>query len=436
MATFKAEVYAHQKRDDGTYNIKIRVTHNRRKKYLPTVWYVSKDDLTRSLKIKNQKYIDLTDDLIKKYRGICANIGDRLKGMSVEQVVDCIAKGDSNEHFDLDIVQYGLAYIKHLQETGHKGTASNYRVAINNLIKFVGREQISIKEITVNFINDWIEWIRSTPSQSSRRKGDRAPSLYLTQIRALYNRAKVEYNDEEAGIIRLPYSPFNKIVFPKQPTTRKRALSIEKLRKIAELPYTLIRQYDTTRFNMAKDVFMLSFGLIGMNAVDLYGCTDCKNGRLTYERTKTRTRRADHAEISIKIQPELEALVKKYRDPSGRRVFRFYQMYSSPAYFTKALNKGLKQIGEAAGISDLEFYAARHTWATIALNDAGVDKYTVHAALNHVDDSMKVTDIYIKKSWEPIDHANRLVLDLVKLDLSNVQEYRKKDASQNKVMDD
>lgn len=52
MATFKAEVYAHQKKEDGTYNIKIRVTHNKKKKYLATVWYVTQKDLTRSLKIK------------------------------------------------------------------------------------------------------------------------------------------------------------------------------------------------------------------------------------------------------------------------------------------------------------------------------------------------------------------------------------------------
>jgi len=36
MATFKAEVYAHQKRADGTYNIKIRgYTPKRGKKYNP-----------------------------------------------------------------------------------------------------------------------------------------------------------------------------------------------------------------------------------------------------------------------------------------------------------------------------------------------------------------------------------------------------------------
>lgn len=70
----------------------------------------------------------------------------------------------------------------------------------------------------------------------------------------------------------------------------------------------------------------------------------------------------------------------------------------------------------------MEFYAARHSWATIANNDAGVDKYTVHTALNHVDEDMRVTDIYIRKSWNKIDAANRAVLDFLKLNLPSVDE--------------
>ena len=169
-------------------------------------------------------------------------------------------------------------------------------------------------------------------------------------------------------------------------------------------------------------MFLLSFCLVGINAIDLYNCTDCKDGRITYQRTKTKDRRVDKAEISIKIEPEIQALVDKYRDPSGERVFKFYKMYSSLDTLSAAINKGLKKIGELIGVDDLEFYAARHSWATIALNDAEVDKYTVHAALNHVDDSMKVTDMYIRKSWDPIDKANRKVLDLVQLSLGKVEE--------------
>ena len=417
MATFKAEVYAHQKREDGTYNIKIRVTQNKRKKYLSTVWYVTKDDLTRSLKLKNQKYIDLTNDLIRKYRDRCDRVGERLKSMTVEQVVELITSSDG-EKFELDIVAYTWKEIERMKASGHSGNAYSYVTAIRSLVKFVGREQVMISEITVKFLQDWANWIAKQPKVTRGY----VQHNYLNRMRAIHNRAKREFNDEDAGIIRIPNSPFSHIDFPKLPATRKRALTAEQIQAISKLDYTMIMQPGTNRFNFAKDLFMLSFCLIGMNGIDLYNCTDCKNGRLTYQRTKTRERRIDKAEISIKIEPEVQALIDKYRDPSGERVFKFYKLYSSMDTFTAAINKGLKRIGELVGIDDLEFYAARHSWATIALNDAGVDKYTVHTALNHVDDSMRVTDIYIRKSWEPIDQANRKVLDLLNLSLNNVNE--------------
>ena len=426
MATFKAEVYAHQKRADGTYNIKIRVIHQKRKKYIPTTYYVTKDDLTRTtFKLKNQKYIDATDDMIKKYRSICDRMGERLKSMTVEQVVDAITN-DNGEHFDLDIVAYARQYILHLKETGHTGNALSYQVAINNLVRFVGRDSVSIKEITVKFVNDWIKWIKENPARSKpeANHGERAQSLYISQLRAIHNRAKKEFNDEDAGLIRIPYSPFKRVEIPKVPVTRKRAISTDLLRKFSELPYSLIMQPGTNRYNLAKDVFLLSFCLIGMNAVDLYTCTDLKKGRITYQRTKTKNRRADKAEISVRIEPELKALMKKYKDHTGQRVFNFYKLYSSVDSFTAAINKGLKKIGDDLGIDDLEFYAARHTWATIASNEAGVDKYTVHTAVNHVDENMRVTDIYIAKSWDSIDAANRKVLDYVKLSLDDVTEKK------------
>jgi hypothetical protein len=36
MATFKAVVMAHHKKEDGTYNVKIRVAHNRVTRYIKT----------------------------------------------------------------------------------------------------------------------------------------------------------------------------------------------------------------------------------------------------------------------------------------------------------------------------------------------------------------------------------------------------------------
>lgn len=425
MATFKAEVYAHQKKEDGTYNIKIRVFHNGKKKYLATVWYVTKDDLTRSLKIKNQKYVDLTDELIRKYRSKLDRLGERLKQMSVEQVVDYITdEYNEKDYFDLDFVEYTRKYIQHLKDTGHAGTINGYRSGINSLIAYVGREQISIKEITRRFVQDWVFWLRDRPTLSKPKTGNRSPSLYFGCMCAMYNRAKIEFNDEDAGIIRIPFSPFKNIEVPPCEIPPKRALTIEQIRQIASLPYNdFIPSMGNNVHNLAKDMFLLSFALVGMNSADLYECTDYKDGRITYQRAKTRTTRADHAEISIRVEPEIQKLVDKYRDPDGKRVFVFYRMYPNAAKFNEGINRGMKYVGKEIDVPNLQYYAARHSWATIAANDAGVDKYSVHIALNHVDNALKITDVYIKKSWKPIDDANRKVLDLVSLNIENVDSF-------------
>ncbi len=411
MVTFKAEVYAHQRKQDGTYNIKVRVTQNQKKRYLATPWFVTKDDLTRSMKLKNQKYIDLTDDLIRTYRNKCDNLGTKIKAMTVDEVVTYIEKPQEAERWDLDIVQYTRDHIKRLQETGHDGNAQSYKVAINSLVKFLGREKVSISEITVNLLKSWVDWIL----KQDRVKLGFAPHNYLSKLRAIHNMAKKEFNDEGAGIIRIPNSPFSHIDLPKEPVPEKRALTIEQMKKILDLPYITSPYPNTNRYNFALDLFILSFALVGMNLVDLYYCECCTDGRITYDRIKTKNRRADHARISIKIQPEIQALVDKYRDPTGKRMFKFYRMYASMTTIHKAVGAGLKKIAEAIGLDELDFYAARHTWATIAQNDAGVDKWTVHTSLNHVDDETKITDTYIRKSWDPIDKANRKVLNLVKI---------------------
>lgn len=68
MATFKYEIFKDRKRIDGTYNVKIRVTHNRKLKRIPTSIYVTKEDITKGFKIKNQSILDELNNIISIYR--------------------------------------------------------------------------------------------------------------------------------------------------------------------------------------------------------------------------------------------------------------------------------------------------------------------------------------------------------------------------------
>ena len=74
MITYKAIVIPNNRRGDGTYPVKIRVTYKRVSRRLPTTLVCSPKDLTRSLKIKNEDIISKSNELILKMRNALKDI--------------------------------------------------------------------------------------------------------------------------------------------------------------------------------------------------------------------------------------------------------------------------------------------------------------------------------------------------------------------------
>lgn len=412
--TFKAVVYAHHRKSDGTYNVKIRVTHNRQKRHIPTNIFVTAKELTRGLKVKDAAIADQLKKEVERYQHIAATIPQvRAQVMTIDEVVEYI-KSYEKQHgaFRLDFIKFSEQVAQEMIDCGRVGTGRYYRSALVALKRYLQRDHLDISEVTVKLLEDFCNFIKNEPARPHRVKGERAPSSYLGAVRILHNKAKERYNDEDAGIIRIPLSPFKRFKVPKPPVTRKRSITIEQLQAIMR-----VADGNTvdSRITTARDLFLLSFGLIGMNNVDLYNAVQYDGERITYKRTKTRNRRADEALISIKVEPCVRPLVEKYLDPTGERVFNFHRRYASYQTMCTNINRGLKLIGamDSVKVDDLEFYAARHTWATLARNKANVEKATVHEALNHVDEQMRVTDIYIDKDYSQQDEANRRVLELV-----------------------
>lgn len=89
-------------------------------------------------------------------------------------------------------------------------------------------------------------------------------------------------------------------------------MTLEQLRAVFNVPDddTFQRRGDYNIRNLGRDIGLLSFFLIGINTVDLYNCTGIQNGRLIYNRTKTKNRRQDKAKIDIRIEPEALALIE------------------------------------------------------------------------------------------------------------------------------
>lgn len=418
MLTIKAEILKSKQKVDNTYNVKIRLTYNREIKRLSTHIFVRTEDLTKDFKLKNPKYIKEADRLVRYYQELCATLPLETSNFTLNDILECIQK-EKEINTPIDFIQFCKDWLAATEVKGKR----NYQTTLNSFIAFLGKDKLNTNQVTKQLMEEYMKYLhqkRDKQVAELQKKGKRIPSnrmvsLYTSSIRHLFNEAKKKYNDYDRNIIRIPNSPFENLEIPKQEATRKRALSAELIKKIWELPY-IINANGRERlcpFNLAKDCFILSFCLIGMNSADLYNCTELEDNSITYYRTKTSGRRLDKAKMKVDVLPMLLPLMKKYEDYTHQKVFCFYHLYSTYKNFNRAINLGLKKIGKMLKVDDLEYYAARHSWATIAVNKVGIDKYTVHAALNHIDEAMKVTDIYIERDFKIENEANKKVVEYV-----------------------
>ena len=419
MLTIKAEIKRSELKVDGTYNVKIRFTLDRKVKRLSTNLFVTQQDLTKSLKFKEDTSIKREiDRLVLYYREQCLKLQLDQNHYSLDEIIEFL-NGEQEKQQTIDFIKFSREWIA---STTIKG-APNYTTAINALVRFVGKEELDINLITLDFLEQFKAFLigerdartKKLMQQGKRVTSNRTLSLYLVSIKKLFNEAKRKFNKKDKNLILIPNSPFEDFKIPKQEATRKRAIPADIIKKVWKLPYKDMKKgyKSTCRYNLAKDCFILSFCLMGINSADLYNATEMRGNTIIYNRTKTKARRLDGAKMMVDIPKIVQPLIDKYKDSTGKRLFNFYQFYGDEKTFNKAINSGLKEIGSILEVDDLEYYAARHSWATIALNKVGIDKYIVHAALNHIDDSMKVTDIYIERDFVNENKANAKVVKYV-----------------------
>ena len=382
MATITYKIEEPKK--DKTRKVSITLSHKGIRKRIHTNITIKECDLTKQGKIKSDSLKRNIEDTVNTLKNRLYEIETSLGNKDAD--IEWIYSQLTGNVKTLDFFEYTRKWV---EKSNNKGK-SNYSIMLNSLYRFLKSDTLSFSDINYNFLNNYKDYLTGHP---------RAQSLYLGCMRHIFNEAIREYNIDDNKVIT--NNPFNSFIIPKSASmTKNRIISDDNLIK-------LFNFHGTRRVGMARDCYILSFCLIGMNSVDLYECTSYSNGVLAYDRAKTRDRRTDNAHIEIAVPNIIKPLFDKYKGDS--RVFDFYKKYSNAANFNKHINKGLHIIADTLSIPHFDFYSARHTWASIARNRLGIDKYTIHEALNHVSD-MSITDIYIQKDYTNINKANEKVI--------------------------
>lgn len=386
MATIRLEIG--KKNKSGTHPVSFLVCQGNTKKRIPTEIFVLGSELSSNGKrIKNLTKAKLIEDMRRHLEDRLFAISSELLGRDLDAsyIVDRLLSHQG----DIDFFKFAEDWLQHTTIKGKK----NYQTMLNSLESYLGKRSLSISAITYSMLKGYEEHLANKP---------RAKSLYLGLIRHLYREALRRYNTDSEQVIK--NDPFLRYRVPRQQLKKGiRALTLDELLKIYHYK-------GEGRAVLARDCFILSFCLMGMNSVDMYECKDFKGDTIKYNRAKTKDRRDDSAYIEVKIHPFVRELIMKYRD--NRLAFSFHKRYSTSSNFNQAINIGLKKVGEAVGIDGLQFYQARHTFATLSRNLMRYSKSDVDEALNHVG-SMDIADVYIAKDFSIINENNFRLIEKV-----------------------
>lgn len=410
MATFKAVVLPNQRKQDGTYNVKIRVTHNRQARYIATPFYVTSNQLTRNMKIKDTFILDKTQEKISELRRAADEIGFLAEDMSVEHFVKLL----TNRPSKVDFIAYMENYAKQIGKERGNRTEQAYMVVVRSLRRFTKGKPLFFQDITKRVMADYWAFIGNLKPNTR--------ASYIFDIKAAYKRAQREFNNDDAGTIIVRHGVFDLIELPRQEAANEMAFeTVEQMQAVIDSPY-----YGTWLYDFVKDLFVLSFVLFGTNLADLVNLRkeDYKDGILTYRRKKVVRRLGPDAEIKIQVPEVAKIIFEKYDgDPKylidfrghprtpylGRYIHATFQKAGlepwSETYYERA--------GHRKGEGKYVFYSARHSMATFARNVCKIDKATVHEMLNHAStSSMHNTDVYLRRDYTHLWEANEKLLAL------------------------
>lgn len=388
MTVLKAVVLLREQRSDGKVNIKIRITHMRKTLYLSTNQYIHPeffDNKSGTIKPNHPNYDYLNPQIRSKIlqceRVLIKTYGDRrdYTAQDIKRVLRAKELGDG-------VIKYMERLIESMKKSGNNGNADVYSLVKNKLNEYIG--EIPFEAINYEFLKGFESHMMEEGLSHN------TISMYLRTLRAVFNRAI------DSDVVSQDIYPFRKYkIKPSKPNKRNLPAGV-----ISQIANCKLRK----KTEFARDFFMLSFYLIGMNVIDLYNLKQNNyfGGRIDYTRQKT------GEDISVKVRPEAEKLIEKYRSDKDY-LLKFHYQYFNHKNLTKYVNKALKDMAGELSISrPVSTYYARHSWATIAIS-LGYSRDIIGKALGHSDRS--VTAGYIDYDPAIIDNVNKAVIEHIKV---------------------
>lgn len=120
MATFTPCVFEHQKREDGTFRVSLRITHDRKSVYLKTDIFVVKQQLTRDFKLKDHYLIVKLAEKANEYQDKIIKRFGVDQDCSAGEIKEFLEKETERKDDDIDFIAFSREHVKQMTREGRR----------------------------------------------------------------------------------------------------------------------------------------------------------------------------------------------------------------------------------------------------------------------------------------------------------------------------
>lgn len=380
MATLKLAITPDKVAKDGTHKIRIALGHKCVTRYIVTRFKI--DNLSQ---FKNGQVVKRPDAAMinTKLRSILNEYQEKLDSIKCISMYDCkqlreilvnsTPAGQTASTFQA----VANAYIAELIEDGRGNYAKLLERNCRYFTEFTKGEFL-LSEITPEIINNYDRYLRNT-----KKVGETTIGMMMSRTRTIINRGV------KKQLVKYDIAPFAYYSIKSSPV-REVDLTVENLIRIKK------STPKEKKLRVARDLFMLSFYLGGINLADLLDIDFRKLPIIEYTRRKARNLKQGDQRIVITIPEIAMPIINEWVNRNtGKLDFGYNFSYSN---FYRYLTRSLNALAVDLNINQkVVYYSARKTFAQFA-SELGIPDGVIDYCLGHSDKSKGIIRYYTSRN--------------------------------------
>lgn len=373
MATINPVIIPERILRNGTHKLRIAVRHKTKTAYIITRIILDEPGQLRNGKIVRHPEACVLNKKLRKMMDIYEERLDKIRNTDLytcEQLRDIIKSGPDGE--EVTFKGISAEFVSVLMSEGRISYAKLMERSSRYFCEYC-RGDIAMEDITPVLVRSFAESLKK-PGRSKAYI-----STILSHIKALINKAITNQ------MVSYSIHPFVSVKIPQSPV-REVTLSLESFVRIMN------SKPDSKRKKMARDLFMISFMLGGMNLIDIMN-VDFRDKEVRYVRTKSAGRTQQENVISFDMPEGIERYAGGWMQPNGKLDFGYKFTYHN---FSQYVSYAITDLAEELGIKErVVFYSARKCFAQFA-SDICMPDSVINYCLGHSDRSKGVIRYYTK----------------------------------------